>query len=126
MALVAVSVPEEQKVFGTRISEDIPDNRSRGVSVPVISYYQGDAGTVSVDVDITHPYIGDLQLVLIFPDGTQQTSKKQDSQENIAGLKETYEVDACGHPAGGEWKLKVSDHNRKGSGALNGRSIGFR
>ena len=41
---------------------DIPDQSEAGVSSEIDVERAGDAGLVSIEVDISHGYIGDLQL----------------------------------------------------------------
>lgn len=49
----------------------IPDNDPAGVTVPVQVETQGAITAITVDLDIIHPWIGDLRIVLESPDGTR-------------------------------------------------------
>ena len=49
----------------------IPDNSSAGIVSPLNVARSGDAGSVTIDLDITHTYIGDLRVTLTSPDGGQ-------------------------------------------------------
>jgi subtilisin-like proprotein convertase family protein len=49
----------------------IPDNDPVGVTIPIQIDTPGAVTVVTVDLDITHPWVGDLRIVLASPDGTQ-------------------------------------------------------
>ncbi|SER86326.1 proprotein convertase P-domain-containing protein [Lentzea albida] len=65
------------------------------------------AGSV-VTVRIVHPYIGDLTVALIAPDGTSYTlhNRAGGSADNI---DRTYTVNVSGEGANGTWKLRIRD-----------------
>ena len=100
----------------------IPDNNTTGITSTVNSTRTGDAGNVTVKVDITHTYRGDLKIQLVAPNG--QTSLLKDvSNDSANNLTAAYQVDASGISAQGNWGLKVSDHYRRDTGTLNSWSI---
>jgi secreted trypsin-like serine protease len=62
-----------------------------------------------VEVNITHPYRGDLVVDLVAPDGTTfrlKSAKGDDSADNVNAL---YTVNAAGETATGTWQLRVRD-----------------
>lgn len=62
-----------------------------------------------VEVNITHPYRGDLIIDLVAPDGTSyrlKSAKGDDSADNVNAL---YTVNAAGKAATGTWQLRVRD-----------------
>ncbi|MDX3658840.1 proprotein convertase P-domain-containing protein [Streptomyces sp. ID05-26A] len=57
---------------------------------------------------IVHPYIGDLTVALIAPDGSSYTlhNRTGGSADNI---DRTYTANVAGEGANGTWKLRVRD-----------------
>ena len=82
----------------------------------------GTATSVSVAVDISHTYRGDLVIVLIAPDGTSQTlhSRTGGSANDIS---RTYAPDFDGTGIAGDWTLRVSDRAGGDVGTLNGWTL---
>ena len=86
-----------------------------------------DIDHVLVDVDISHSWIGDLELVLTSPDGTASTlvdrpgvssgSVFGTSQDNIDF--ELSSVQFWGEHGAGTWTLSVTDHYQADPGVLN-------
>ena len=79
----------------------------------------GTAASVSVAVNITHTYIGDLKVDLIAPDGTTQTlhNRTGSSTHNIV---QTYTPDFAGVPIAGTWILRINDdYDLSDDGTLN-------
>ena len=95
----------------------IPDN-ARAVSDTITIPDSGTATSVSVAVDITHTYIGDLVIDLIAPDGTTQTlhSRTGGSANNIDW---TYTPDLGGAEIAGDWILRIRDRATHDTGTLN-------
>lgn len=86
----------------------IPDNNTAGVSSPVTVNTAGNAGTVTADVNIVHPYVGDLVVDLIGPDGVVYNLQNRvgGSADNIV---RSFSVAVGAKPRLGTWKLRVSD-----------------
>ena len=82
----------------------------------------GTATSVSVAVDISHTYRGDLVIDLIAPDGTSQTlhSRTGGSADDI---DRTYAPDFDGTGIAGDWTLRVSDRAGGDVGTLNGWTL---
>ena len=82
----------------------------------------GTATSVSVAVDISHAYIGDLVVELIAPDGTVQAlhSRAGDSADSI---NRTYTPDFGGTGIAGDWILRIRDHSTQDTGTLNGWTL---
>ncbi|MDX1473279.1 MAG: GEVED domain-containing protein, partial [Reinekea sp.] len=96
----------------------IPDNNSTGISSPIVVDRTGNAGTVSVDVDITHTYIGDLIVDLIHPDGTVYNLHNR-SGGSANDIQQTYSVNVGSKVSTGTWSLKVRDLANRDIGTLN-------
>jgi len=120
----AINAGDDGKVFESTDVFDIPDNDPVGVSSPIDVTYDGTAGLISVEVNITHTYKGDLVVDLIAPDGSVYNlhNKTGGSANNIY---ETYNVDASSESALGTWTLKVVDTYRRDIGKINAWSITF-
>ena len=82
----------------------------------------GTATSVSVAVDISHTYIGDLKIDLIAPDGTTETvhNREGDSTDDI---DKTYTPDFAGVSIAGDWTLRVHDGAGGDAGTLNGWTL---
>jgi subtilisin-like proprotein convertase family protein len=111
----------------------IPDAAPRGV-MPVVEV--SDARSIDrlvVSVNIVHPSRGDLQIILIAPDGTQAILQNP-SSDHSAFSPVTFGVDADtvdrldvfhGHSANGQWTLNVRDLHLQSSGTLVSWSLGI-
>ena len=99
----------------------IPDSAaavSDAITVPGF----GTATSVSVSVDIAHPFIGDLMVELVAPDGTSQTLHRY-SGEGADDIIRTYAPDFGGTGIAGDWTLRVSDGASGDAGTLNGWTL---
>ena len=94
----------------------IPDLATVSDTITVSS--SGTVASVSVTVDITHNYIGDLKIDLIAPDGTTRTlhDRKGGTANNIY---KTYTLPFGSVPISGVWTLQINDNYDVDSGVLN-------
>ena len=95
------------------------------IESPVTVDVSGQGAVASrVTVDITHPYIGDLVVELVAPDGTAYMlhNRTGGSADNI---RNTYTVDLSSEQINGSWKLRVRDAARGDVGTLNRWSLAF-
>ncbi|CAL9450077.1 S8 family peptidase [Streptomyces sp. enrichment culture] len=101
-------------------------DRSTVESPVTVSGVPGNApADLAVEVDITHTYIGDLQVQLIAPDGTAYTLKSYGTGGSADDIRTTYTVDASAESANGVWKLRVSDNATWDTGRVNGWALQF-
>ncbi len=120
-----------QLAFARQIEQDshpaiaIPDNDPAGVSDSMAIAASGNIKEARVWVDITHTWIGDLQVKLASPAGTEITLHDR-SGGGRDNLIETYsainlaEINALvGQPAQGTWALRVTDLAGRDVGKLN-------
>ncbi|MFN3201341.1 MAG: proprotein convertase P-domain-containing protein [Bradymonadia bacterium] len=99
---------------------DVPDRDLAGVNSTIDVAESGVISELSVTVDISHSYRGDLKLTLVHPDGTEVVLKENDN-DNSADVNETYTVlDFNGKLSDGTWSLEVVDTARGDEGTLNG------
>lgn len=104
----------------------IPDNNAGGISSTINVPNQGVAFGVTVSVNISHSWIGDLVVKLVSPSGKVHTlhNREGGSADNIvkSWTLETFN----GEPINGDWKLQVSDNVSLDSGTLNQWSLNIK
>jgi len=79
------------------------------------------AGTIAaatLAVNITHPYISDLIVVLIAPDGTRITVHDREGADDNNIVRTYANLALAGKPLAGEWKLEISDNGASDTGTL--------
>lgn len=133
-AVIGVTVgtvaPERRGAAG-EVKADmlIPDAVPEGIASAIELAAPGNVTSLTVGVDIVHPYIGDLRVVLESPTGRQAVlhDRAGSSGDDIHA---TYRSDAVpglaaltGEPVSGRWTLRVSDTARRDTGRLNGWRI---
>ena len=96
----------------------IPDNDPNGASSVINVQDSAEIKTLSVELDITHSYVGDLEIVLEHG-GVSETlwARSGGSQENIRASFETSMFE--GQDVSGDWTLLLIDHARMDEGQLN-------
>lgn len=102
----------------------IPDRNAAGVSDAIEVTSGGEVRDLSIEVDITHTYIGDLIVSLTSPAGTTvDLHRRQGGRAD--NLRQTYEAAGTpglhpflGQQARGNWLLRVQDLARLDTGIL--------
>ena len=94
----------------------IPDLQT--VSDDITVSDSGTVTSVSVTVDITHTYIGDLKIDIIAPDGTTRTLHNR-SGNTINNIDKTYAPSFGSIPISGVWTLRINDNYDADPGVLN-------
>jgi len=103
----------------------IPD-RGKATSTISVTGRTGNAPSTSkVAVNITHPFRGELVIVLIAPDGSRYTLKPAQKKDTAPNVNATYTVNLGSEALNGNWKLEVSDTLRTRTGTLNSWSLTF-
>ena len=103
----------------------IPDNSSEGIEQTLSITESGKIKEIEIDVDITHTYIGDLEVVLISPQNDQfvlhnQTGGSRDNLIRTFSMVDTAVLsDLAGQAVTGNWKLRVVDNAARDIGKLN-------
>ena len=118
--------PEDQVITGeAKPDTPIPDYNTEGIQSAISIKDPGLVTSLSVEVDITHTYRGDLQIALISPSGGRALIRDNngDSQDDI---HEVYTEDTTpalkaliGEETKGDWKLHVRDLAKYDKGTLN-------
>ncbi|MCB1555091.1 MAG: S8 family serine peptidase [Xanthomonadales bacterium] len=105
---------------------NIPDNNTTGVySNIAVSGRSGNApSNTQVAVAIVHPYIGDLIVDLVAPDGSVYNlhNRSGGSADNI---NQTYTVNLSSEALNGTWRLRARDRARADTGYIDSWSITF-
>lgn len=102
----------------------IPDNSSVGISSSINMNQSRDAGEITVSIDISHSYIGDLRVMLTSPRG-EQAELHSNTGSSQRDLVQAYTANFTGVAAQGSWTLSVVDSGRLDTGTLNKWSITF-
>jgi subtilisin-like proprotein convertase family protein len=107
----------------------IPDADTRGVTSELALAGTGTVSAVMLGVDITHSYVGDLQVTLVGPDGAKARvhDRRGGAGDNLIGTWTSGEGSGpgtrlntfIGKPAGGTWKLVCVDRAGQDVGKLN-------
>ena len=120
--------PTEGETFSTEPGTAIPDADPRGITAELavettITTIKG----MSVSVDITHSYVGDLIVTLTSPSGKPHTLHEKGEGGSSDDLVKTYSVDTFdGEAAAGTWTMSISDNAAiDDNGMLNKFSLTF-
>jgi subtilisin-like proprotein convertase family protein len=103
----------------------IPDDDANGIERTLNAGGAGKLREIDVEVDITHTYIGDLVVALSSPAGTKVPlhSRTGGSTDNLIKNYSSQTLLALnnlrGEDVAGDWKLRISDHERIDTGKLN-------
>jgi subtilisin family serine protease len=105
-------------------AQGIPDNRPGGVESNVAVATTGIVTDVQVEVSLDHPFLGDISLTLIAPNGTTvliqgRTLGRQTELRTTYTLQTTpVLLRLLGQPAQGSWRLRAIDHVPGATGQL--------
>ena len=103
----------------------IPSNQQTGITRTLSTQAGGVVADLSVEIDLTHTYIGDLVVTLTSPSGVSVKlhDREGSSRDNIV---QTFSVanrpalaQMAGTPLSGAWKLRVQDLAAQDEGKLN-------
>lgn len=102
------------------VNRPIPDNDPSGISESFTIEADLLLEHVEIIFSATHPYRGDLEILLTSPDGTESVlaRKRADSNADYPGWKFT-SVRHWGEPANGAWKLRVADTGSGNTGTFD-------
>lgn len=103
----------------------IPDDDPAGTTSALVLHSAAAVSSVTLDVDVTHTYVGDLQVTLAGPDGT--TARVHDrgggGADNLIATFTSEPGGALaglvGRAAGGTWRLTCVDRAGRDVGKLN-------
>ncbi len=111
--------------FASTNAVAIPDNDTTGVVSEIEVDVAGSISALVLKVDISHSWIGDLDVILESPDGDLFIVREADGEQGENLVFEANVEDFKGKEARGTWKLNVSDNARFDDGELNSWSLSF-
>jgi M6 family metalloprotease-like protein len=104
----------------------IPDSSAAGIERTLNNAQAFTLASVDVAVEISHSWIGDLEVSLVTPAGTQVPLHARGGGSS-RDLNATYTAATtpalaalAGQPSNGAWKLRVADREAQDVGKLNG------
>ena len=108
----------------TNVPQAIPDNNATGITSVLPVTGNGTVGSLSLSLNITHTFRGDLVVTLVAPDGTSfiVSNRAGGSADNIIISNQAITA-FNGHTAAGTWQLKVQDRAAADVGTLNSWSL---
>ncbi|MBI5535172.1 MAG: proprotein convertase P-domain-containing protein [Deltaproteobacteria bacterium] len=114
--------PGTSSKYESTTAVDIPDNKPEGVTSTIEVSDSLTAKTVTLDLNVTHTWVGDLQITLQHGDASavvwdKAGGSKRDIQQSIT-LSQFADKDIKG-----TWTLKVVDTAAQDSGKLNSWAI---
>ncbi|HEX3141945.1 MAG TPA: M6 family metalloprotease domain-containing protein, partial [Rhizobacter sp.] len=107
----------------------IPDNNPAGVSSTIRMTAAGSVKRLTLNLDISHTYVGDLVVELTAPGGSKALlhDRAGGGNDNLVQRYDSASVTSLaslvGQGAEGDWVLKVSDLEGQDTGQLNRWSI---
>ncbi|MFH8880527.1 S8 family peptidase [Streptomyces californicus] len=113
------------KKFENTTGYAINDNATVEAPVTVTGITGNAPAALSVPVNISHTYIGDLKIDLVAPNGTVFNLKAYGSGGSSDNVATTYTVNASSVVANGTWKLRVSDNASADTGRINSWALQF-
>lgn len=103
----------------------IPDDEPEGISSGIRLRATGKVKAVKVGVDITHTYIGDIQVELETPSNKKVILHDREGgyQDDLCRVYNSDSIQALeeltGESVEGEWRLNIRDLARRDTGRLN-------
>jgi subtilisin-like proprotein convertase family protein/pimeloyl-ACP methyl ester carboxylesterase len=121
---VTVSNCINSTVTSFDVPKSIPDNNAAGITSVNSVTGSGRVASLSLSLNITHPFRGDLVVTLISPGGTQFIvgNRAGGSAENIISSNQAITA-FNGQTAAGTWQLRVQDLASFDVGTLNSWSL---
>ncbi|MCX4674561.1 S8 family peptidase [Streptomyces sp. NBC_01433] len=113
------------KKFENTTGYAIADNATVEAPVTVTGISGNAPAALSVPVNITHTYSGDLKIDLVAPDGSVYNLKAYGTGGSTDNVNTTYSVNASSVVANGVWKLRVSDNASADTGRINTWALQF-
>ncbi|MFF4246601.1 M4 family metallopeptidase [Streptomyces sp. NPDC001822] len=113
------------KVFQNTTAKALADRSTTNIPVVVTGLTGNAPSTLSVAVNITHTYRGDLVLDLVAPDGTAYRLKNSSSSDSADNVVATYTVNASSEAANGTWNLRIQDAYTGDTGTFNSVKLTF-
>ncbi|MFS0693935.1 S8 family peptidase [Streptomyces nitrosporeus] len=111
--------------FESTTGYTIADNATVESPITVTGVAGNAPAALSVPVNITHTYSGDLRIDLVAPDGSVYNLKAYGTGGSADNVITTYTVNASSETANGTWKLRVADNATYDTGRINSWALQF-
>ena len=115
------------EIFSSVVNRQIPDNNSQGIlsTLQVSSASQGRK--IFINVDVAHPYIGDLSIQVIAPDGKSIVVHSRAGARTV-NLKKSYDVTSTlgSVSSAGVYKMIIKDLAAQDIGTLKSWAVEFK
>ncbi|MFH2009001.1 MAG: proprotein convertase P-domain-containing protein [bacterium] len=109
--------------FSNNTSTAIPDNNPSGATSVINVDQDGVLADLSVTVDISHTYVGDLTVTLISPNDTRVVLHNR-AGNSTDDIRQTFTPTGfAGTSIRGDWTLEVVDHAGSDTGTINSWSL---
>jgi subtilisin-like proprotein convertase family protein len=122
LTFVTQKQAQAPQTYSSQDNLAIPDNDTAGIASTITVPDERTVGTLTVRVDITHSYVGDLVAELEHA-GRVVTLQNQQGGSARNLVKDFTLADFNGASAKGSWTLLVSDRAAADSGTLNGWTL---
>jgi subtilisin-like proprotein convertase family protein len=107
---------ESVRTYRQSVDRRIPDIDPRGITSTLTVSETGAARRVSVYVEVLHDWMYDVRITLV-RNGQEHVLFAQRPQGSALSYVGSFEVEALrGQEMGGDWSLRVSDHNGSSTG----------
>ena len=121
---VTCQTPTDTQTFSSTDALRIPDNDARGITAELEVDFDGEIRTLELSYAIDHTFVGDLEILLVAPDGNTVAVIKEQSDDSTSNLNETLQLSNFkGLPAKGTWTLNVADTAASDRGTLKSWSL---
>ena len=120
------SGPQESTYFSTpNTFVSVSTVTTASDTIQISGYADGMVDVLTLDVDISHPRISDLEVELVGPDGTTRMVHNN-AGGSTADLVTSFTPDFAGQPVNGNWTLQVRDNfvSQSRHGAIYAQSVG--
>ncbi len=122
---------EKKSSYTVNVGKTIPDNDPQGIRSSVAADSEGVLISISLGVDLTHSYHGDLQIQLTAPSGktvniVEFNSLGSSSGDFVKNFKDSSLPalsSMLGESIKGTWTLSVSDHWQRDTGSWKSWTI---
>ena len=114
---------EERRQFKSNQIIDIPDEDPQGIFSSIEVEQEGVIQSLSVHVNVDHPYQSDLVVSLSHPEGGKITLHQRQGRNQSGLLLERSIPDWIGLKMKGKWTLNVSDQAKGDIGSLKEWSL---
>ncbi|MDK9764696.1 S8 family serine peptidase [Vibrio sp. D420a] len=102
----------------------IPDNNPTGAVSSLDVDRSGDAGSVVIELNISHTYIGDLRVTLTSPNGRQVVLHNNEGG-SADDIITSFQANFSGVESQGTWQLRVVDSASRDVGTINSWTLTF-